>query len=312
MPDETHPAAKALTSFAAKMRDMADAMEKADRMIYERLILGIPAEPEVLTVVRLGGKHPDFIRDGYNNEHPWATLGGNGFERRTWAEVCRLGTPEVLEPESVKALRKSYEREHRLSLGFAERASKAEDKAKEWEGKYDAMEVERDEARATVETRDLQMQDMHRTLDSVQKRAKEWADADYEPANDASAATLNTTNRHGREILHLLDATPAVSASFSDFAGNPIPATITVTRSGAEDEPAEPAPVEVTEEPADLSLAVRGSGGTVWEQRRSRHMPDLFFWYDGQRAHDAGDGRSWSYLLAHHGPLTLVETGAKS
>jgi hypothetical protein len=275
MPEETHPAAKALTSFAAKMRDMADAMEKADQMIYERLILGIPAEPPVWTIVTVDDEL--FLRARMGD---WFIIGDGapGPVSRSWAVVCALGAPEVLEPESVKALRAE------LLVLREQVAKKAPEHDEDCEAEYEAG-------------------------------AHAWTPCGCWASRAEAEGLVARAEKAEREVAEFIaidEGAPVISANFSDFAGNPIPATITVTRSGAEDERAEPAPVEVTEEPADLSLAVRGSGGTVWEQRRSRHMPDLFFWYDGQRAHDAGDGRSWSYLLAHHGPLTLVETGAKS
>ena len=115
----------------------------------------LPEQPPMWTIVEVPHSGTSLVDQPYtpyskwvrayedDEDASWVRLAGSAkyAETRTWPEVCALGTPEVLEPDSVKALREGYEREHRLSLGFAERASKAEDKAKEWEGKYDAHEV---------------------------------------------------------------------------------------------------------------------------------------------------------------------------
>lgn len=85
-----------------------------------------------------------------------------------------------------------------------------------------------------------------------------------------SDPNIRFTRMRGAEM----DGNPVISASFSDPAGNPIPATITVTRSGAEDEPAEAAPVEVTEEPSDLSLAVSDCH-EAWRQANPKRAAEI-------------------------------------
>lgn len=186
-------AAKALRSFATKMRDMADAMEKADKMIYERLILGIPAEPPVWSIVTVDDEL--FVRARMGD---WFIIGDGapGPVSRSWREVCELGTPEVLAPESVKALRER--------VGFLanqrDRFRKAHDEMIE---KYHAVCGERNAALST--------------LADVEEKAKEWAEKDDEVTALHSLTILNTTNRHGRELLHLLgangDEPPALEAS---------------------------------------------------------------------------------------------------
>ena len=189
-------------------------MQKALRAM---LTPPLPEEPAWWTIVRLNHKLW-AIRDAITSANGGGNWLTNTGERHTWPEVCALGTPEVLEPGSVKALR--------------EKCTAANSRGAR-------MEIERNAALSI--------------LADVEERAKEWAAADYEPANDASAATLNTTNRHGREILHILDAT--------------------------EDEPAEPAPVEappfgwVNPENTQLRLNVDNDLRVQWSAPMSDEEP---------------------------------------
>ena len=200
------------------------------------LVNPLPEEPSLWSVAKAGQRL--FVRgQSSDSVGRWFEVSpGQGMYAVTWPEVCALGTPEVLEPDSVKALREGYEREHRLSLGFAERASKAADKAKEWEGKYDAME-----ARAL----------------KAEREVEEFIAIDI----DRSAATEN--------------------------------------------EPAEPAPVEVTEEPTDRNARVRDEAGDVWH--RVQGNPNCFTcWTTDGILHLHWDA------LRDRNPLTLVETGGQS
>jgi hypothetical protein len=185
MPDETHPAEKALTSFAAKMRDMADAMEKADQMIYERLILGIPSEPPQWTAVRVeSGSRVAFRMGVLSSGRNWQ-VEGYGEEWRTWPEVCALGTPEVLEPETVKALRERVE----FLANQRDRFRTAHDEMVE---KYHAVCGERNEARATLD----QIRAEFRKAFTVDLGGWDWRD-------DDAIQTL------ARALSRLLSAKPA-------------------------------------------------------------------------------------------------------
>ncbi|HEY9264595.1 MAG TPA: hypothetical protein VIQ11_08340, partial [Mycobacterium sp.] len=147
-----------------------------------------------------------------------------------------------------------------------------------WTRDKGALVRERDEARATVAE----------VVDFVKL---------YDPSDPQDTPAWAILNSIGRTV----GLGPVCSPGAKDYIA---PAT--------EDEPTEPAPVEVTEEPTDPNVVVRDNAGTAWERRRARTMPEFFYWYDGQRAWDTSDGHSWDGLLKRHGPLTLVETGGQS
>ena len=283
----THPEVVTLDpNDAGLMGELWHAAKGTPREFAEHvraLVNPLPPEPPLWTLVRLGNGRIALRED---EESGWAdywvhadVLPGSAKANSTamtWPEVCALGTPEVLEPDSVKALREQVERLKKQR--DAERSA-----AKDAEERYEIAHQSFMASQGEVDTRNLQMQDMHRTLDSIQKQAKEWAEKDVSGALGGEA--LVVTNRHGREILHLLDAT--------------------------EDEPAEPAPVEelaewerallaeVTEEPP-VGSEVTDRDDDVWERRS-----------DGWRLAGGKIRHEWTDVEEFR-PLTLVETGGQS
>ena len=216
--------------------------------------VSLPEEPPKYGVAKTEGLvtlHHMRLHDGTQMLKQYVDQMGNW---RTWPEVCALGTPEVLEPDSVKALR--------AELSDArERAGRYADDANLAESKVEKAETERDAALST--------------LADVEERAKEWAEKDVSGALGGEA--LVVTNRHGREILDLLAAT--------------------------EDEPAEPAPVEVTAEPQDEGAQVKDCDDDVWERGKGGQ------WF--RPASPIGFRHPWVTVLRYR-PLTLVETGGQS
>ena len=215
----------------------------------------LPEEPPLYTVVHV---------PSLNQWQRWTRLdqptGRNWVDNRadwsSWEQVCALGTPEVLEPDSVKALREQLRRARFHEQNNYSNMRNAEEKVQQ-------AETERNAALSI--------------LADVEERARAWAEKDAEPVDDRGLAILSTINRLGREILHLLDAT--------------------------EDEPAEPAPVEVTEEPKPNGR-VRTPNGDVW-----RRLEGCRDWHND--TFPRGECESWGQLR-ERGPLTLVETGGQS
>lgn len=287
----------------------------------------LPEEPPAFTVVIVphGGSslvdqpytpYSKWVRaDGDPEDASWFRLAGSAkyAESRTWPEVCALGTPEVLEPETVKALREQVAGLRRTITTIERAQAKSEDRAKDFEERYEIAHQSFMASQGEVDTRNLQIKDLIETLESVRKQAKEWAAADYEPANDASAATLNTTNRHGRELLHLLDATEDEPAepSATPLLDAVAKAGIRMARAKLglpEDEPAEPAPVEVTEpDGVRIKRSVKrvrsGKFGTIWARRGK-------LWLREDEPTVAENYRTDAELIRDHGPLTLVEPSA--
>ena len=223
----------------------------------------LPEEPPLCAVVHVPSLN-QWQRWTRLNQPTGRNWVDNRAEWSSWEQVCALGTPEVLEPDSVKALRAELSDARERAGRYAADANLAESKVEQ-------AETERNAALSI--------------LASVEDQANEWATADYEPANDASAATLNATNRHGREILHLLAATEDEPA-----------------------EPAEPAPVEVTD-PYVVGEKWRDRLGHVW--RLAEDGWHMFEFSDGDLAFMEGPYTT-DFLVSRNGPLALVETGGQS
>ena len=205
----------------------------------------LPEEPPLYTVVHV---------PSLNQWQRWTRLdqptGRNWVDNRadwsSWEQVCALGTPEVLEPDSVKALREQV-------TNLAAEGVVAE--------------AERDEARATV--------------DKVRQFATACREQ-YEASDYSESISLDQVADSLEGLLRL-----------------------------AEDEPAEPAPVEelaewerallaeVTEEPP-VGSEVTDRDDDVWERRS-----------DGWRLAGGKIRYEWTDVEEFR-PLTLVETGGQS
>ena len=197
----------------------------------------LPEEPPLYTVVHV---------PSLNQWQRWTRLdqptGRNWVDNRadwsSWEQVCALGTPEVLEPDSVKALREQV-------TNLAAEGVVAE--------------AERDEARATV--------------DKVRQFATACREQ-YEASDYSESISLDQVADSLEGLLKL-----------------------------AEDEPAEPAPVEVTEPEPNTRLI--DAIGHKWHRTEGCRR-----WHnDSVRRSEC---LTWDDLRKHHGPLTLVETGGQS
>jgi hypothetical protein len=213
---------------AAAIRSVCDIDGRWDaaEILQALAAESLPEEPPEHSVVRAGSfrlYRDDIDPAGTPYRCVWFVMYGPDYtaEWMTWPEVCALGTPEVLEPDSVKALRETVE----FLANQRDRFRTA----------LDQTRTQRDKARATVEA------------------------------------------LRGERVYF------------------PEPAT--------EDEPAEPAPVEVTEEP-EPNGRVRTPNGDVW-----RRLEGCRDWHND--TFPRGECESWNQLR-ERGPLTLVETGGQS
>lgn len=241
------------------------------------LVNPLPPEPPLWTLVRLGNGRIALRED---EESGWAdywvhadVLPGSAKANSTamtWPEVCALGTPEVLEPDSVKALRE------RLAI----------------------TESERDGARE------------HR--DQIRTRAERAEEVLFQAAvTDPSEGVA-----HAFDVIHdrtqgLRDQVEQqrkraekVEALVSEF----VPGAF--LKPATEDEPAEPAPVEVTEPPVGSKR--RDMDGDIWTRIDERG----WLWTHRKNGKPYKGLEAWepdfATLEEQVGPLTLVETGGQS
>lgn len=115
----------------------------------------LPEEPPAWTLVATSRNNPlrvfYRVEDRPGMRRPWRHVGGGWH---TWAEVCDAaredsgGVPEVLESETVKALREQWQQQTDRANALHElrEAGKASRSQKE----VDRLKAELDEARATV------------------------------------------------------------------------------------------------------------------------------------------------------------------
>lgn len=258
--DPSNPDDMARLGRAATNADKDDCPRDADFGINVfRLLTAPPApeEPPLYTVVHV---------PSLNQWQRWTRLdqptGRNWVDNRadwsSWPEVCALGTPEVLEPESVKALRE----QHDTSVT--------------------ALRNERDDYR---HGRDLEA----RRHDEQRARA-EKAEAKVQRVREAWRTWPQMTRSHDESNAEMR----RLWGLLRDALTTP-PAT--------EDEPAEPAPVEVTEPEPNTRLI--DAIGHKWHRTEGCRR-----WHnDSVRRSEC---LTWDDLREHHGPLTLVETGGQS
>ena len=224
------------------------AAETAARAVRSMLTPPLPEQPPGRYAMVTAGP---FAHSRYLVGGVWH---GSDGKQRTWPEVCALGTPEVLEPDSVKALREQV-------TNLAAEGVVAE--------------AERDEARATVAE----------VVDFVKL---------YDPSDPQDTPPWALLNSIGRTV----GLGPVCSPGAKDYIA---PAT--------EDEPADPAPVEVDEEPTDPNVRVKDDQGRVWRRVRGNANCPRCWTMVGP---GSGLHRTWLTLLPDCGPLTLVETGGQS
>jgi hypothetical protein len=257
-PMSTHPEVVTLDpNDAEQMSALADAYydaldygspaaaETAARAIRSMLPTPLPEEPPQWSAVRVAsGSRVAFRMGVLSSGRNWQ-VEGYGKEWRTWPEVCALGTPEVLEPESAKALREQLRRAR-----FHEQNNYSN---------FTEAEKQRDEARATV--------------DKVRQFATACREQ-YEASDYSESISLDQVADSLEGLLKL-----------------------------AEDEPAEPAPVEVTEEPKP-GTHLFDAAGIEW-----RRATGCERWH---QIATPGFCEYWLDLRTQRGPLTLVETGGQS
>ena len=268
-----------------------------------------PEEPSLWSVAKVFNRL--FVRgQSSDSEGRWFEVSpGQGMYAVAWPEVCALGTPEVLEPDSVKALR--TEVTNLAAEGVVAEAERDEAQAAVRKMQDHHGECICNTAGPALEGPDeycpwhgRPWDDMLEHLNRMVTEARETIErVRAERDNFAAMAALDGTMNGGalaayEDAVERMDAALAPTVATLDITNMAFDDTFT------EDEPAEPAPVEVTE-PAEGSSVVDCEGDT-WV----RSAADGLWRWEGLA--EAPQARTFESLNHVYGPLTLVETGGQS